>query len=148
MDGWIHRSIDPLIEEVCLKSLAAPLLTPTPALQPPGDLKTLSVLLSGSRDTKAVDPEMKTGSGNSAMLLAGKAGQSEIVESLLMYSADVHRMSRAGETALHGAVSQPWQILWSNANSLVKREFSGQTRILWSNPALHGAVILLPEFSG
>jgi hypothetical protein len=34
--------------------------------------------------------------------LSGKAGQSEIIESLLMYSADVHRMSRAGETALHG----------------------------------------------
>eukprot|EP00286_Rhodomonas_abbreviata_P001889 CAMPEP_0181291288 /NCGR_PEP_ID=MMETSP1101-20121128/1885_1 /TAXON_ID=46948 /ORGANISM="Rhodomonas abbreviata, Strain Caron Lab Isolate" /LENGTH=602 /DNA_ID=CAMNT_0023395665 /DNA_START=53 /DNA_END=1861 /DNA_ORIENTATION=+ len=68
-----------------------------------GDLKTLRVLLSGTHEIEAVDPEMKTGSGNSAMLLAGKAGQSEIVESLLMYSADVHRMSRAGETALHGA---------------------------------------------
>lgn len=68
-----------------------------------GDLKTLRVLLSGTNEIEAVDPEMKTGSGNSAMLLAGKAGQSEIVESLLMYSADVHRMSRAGETALHGA---------------------------------------------
>lgn len=55
------------------------------------------VLLSGTNEIEAVDPEMKTGSGNSAMLLAGKAGQSEIVESLLMYSADVHRMSRAGE---------------------------------------------------
>ena len=87
-----------------------------------------------------VDAELTIGSGNSALLLAGKAGQSrgtlcaemycvlylcwvmqggrahahvihgytvagqsEIIESLLMYSADVHRMSRAGETALHGA---------------------------------------------
>jgi len=68
-----------------------------------GDLKTLRVLLSGTPEIEAVDPEMKTGSGNSAILLAGKAGQSDIIESLLMYSADVHRMSRAGETALHGA---------------------------------------------
>ena len=64
-----------------------------------GDLKTLRVLLAGSMDTPAVDPELSNGSGNSALLLAGKAGQSEIIESLLMYSADVHRMSRAGETA-------------------------------------------------
>ncbi|KAJ1490769.1 WD40-repeat-containing domain protein [Baffinella frigidus] len=68
-----------------------------------GDLKSLRVMLSGTHEVAAVDPEMKTGSGNSAMLLAGKTGQSDIIESLLMYSADVHRMSRAGETALHGA---------------------------------------------
>ena len=68
-----------------------------------GDLKTLRVLLAGTDDMPPVDPELRTGSGNSALLLAGKAGQSEIIESLLMYSADVHRLSRAGETALHGA---------------------------------------------
>jgi WD40 repeat protein len=94
-----------------------------------GDLKSLRMMLSGTHEARppspaghegactrelylsilcpvqieAVDPEMKTGSGNSAMLLAGKTGQSDIIESLLMYSADVHRMSRAGETSLHGA---------------------------------------------